>query len=55
MWLATYRIKIRMTIVALRNAAVNPAINIGRSWIVRISQLDISSKMDAAKIIGIAR
>ena len=54
-WLATYFINILITILALKNAAINPVINIGRSCIVKISQFIVRSNIEAAKIIGIAK
>ena len=54
-WLATYFINILITILALRNAAINPAINIGRSCIDKIFQFIVRSKIEAAKIMGIAK
>jgi hypothetical protein len=52
LWLATYFINILITILALKKAAINPAINIGMSSIDKISQFIVISKIEAEKIIG---
>ena len=54
-WLATYFINILITTLALKKAVINPAINIGRSFIDRIFQFIVKSKIEAAKIMGIAK
>jgi len=55
LWLATYFINILITILALQKAAINPAINIGRSSFDKMSQFIVMSKIEAAKIMGIAK
>ena len=52
---ATNRIKILIIKYELKNAVINPTINTGKSFLLKILMFETKSKIEAAKIIGIAK